>query len=119
MAGAATWLKRTGGALFAVLMLCLTLVPTLDSVLCGSDAAPAASIRVDGQHASALGHGDTHREGAGDACVHGHCHQPASPASPAEMQLTAASVATARLTPPKSGLPPSRAPDGPTEPPRA
>lgn len=119
-----TWPKQVGGALFACLLLLLAVVPTLDAVICSSDA-PAAAERVfaqSGDTAAVAAHdhtGAAHQDGGGDACVHGHCHQTASPAAPVDIALAANGAAPAKLTPAETGLPPSRAPDGLMEPPRA
>lgn len=120
MARLSTWLKQTGGAIFACLVLCLSLVPTLDSMVCSSDT-PTAEARSADQLVDA-GHDDGvkgHPEAGGDACIHGHCHQSVSPVTPVSTQLAIALVCEANLTPAETGLPPSRAPDGPMEPPRA
>ncbi len=115
MAMLSTWLKQTGGAFFACLMLCLSVVPTMDAVICSSDAPPVAE-----QAFAAHDHtGAAHQDGGGDACVHGHCHQTASPAALVEVALAQIHAGSAKLKPAETGLPPSRAPDGPMEPPRA
>lgn len=123
MARLSTWLKQTGGALFACLVLCLSLVPTLDSTICSSDAPTAESVLADsGDQLVDASHDDGakgHREAGGDACIHGHCHQSASLVTPVNIELAVADIGEANLTPAETGLPPSRAPDGPTEPPRA
>lgn len=122
MAALSTWLKQTGGALFAALLLCLTIVPTFDSLVCSSDAPAAASkaAHTGDLAAAAHDHGDpSHRDSGGDACIHGHCHQTSAPVALADAQLAQASIGDADLKPAETGLPPSRAPDGPMEPPRA
>lgn len=124
MATLSTWLKQTGGALFACLMLCLSIVPTLDAVICSSDAPAAAKqafVQSGGKVVVATHDhtGAAHQDGGGDACVHGHCHQSASPTALVDVALAANIASPARLTPAETGLPPSRAPDGLMEPPRA
>lgn len=124
MATLSTRLKQIGGALFACLMLCLSVIPTLDAVICSSDAPAAAeqAFARSGGKAVVAAHdhtGAAHQDGGGDACVHGHCHQTASPAAPVEVALAGNLATPAKLTPAETGLPPSRTPDGLMEPPRA
>ncbi|MBO9709906.1 MAG: hypothetical protein J7521_17025 [Caulobacter sp.] len=128
MVGIATALKRMGGAFFVGLLLCLAFAPTADSLVCSTDvpmleslAAPDIAPIATTLHAhdDADRHGENQRDGGDDACVHGHCHQAASPAAPVVITLAEASVTGLGLTPSKTGLPPSRSPDGPMEPPRA
>ena len=123
MSAIATWLKQVGGALFACLVLFLAVVPTVDALVCASDAPVAESLLAqagDQVVATADTHGgEAHRDTGGDACVHGHCHQATTPAVPANIELAEADVSGADLIPAEAGLPPSRAPDGLMEPPRA
>lgn len=119
----ATWLKQTGGALFACLLLCLAVAPSVDNLICSSDVPTAGSSSAPQSDqlaaASHDGDGDIHGGSGGDACVHGHCHQTAAPAALLDAQLAEASTGAADLTRVETGQPPSRAPDNPMEPPRA
>lgn len=118
-----TWLKQTGGAIFAALVLCLSLVPTLDSMVCSTDTQTVESVLTKaGDQVVEAAHdhgGKGHREAGGDACIHGHCHQSVSPAAAVNAQLAVAHVSDANLTPAETGVLPSRAPEGLMEPPRA
>jgi hypothetical protein len=117
-----TWLKQAGTAFFAALLLCLTIVPTFDSMVCASEAPAAAGVMAGAGDQFAVNdkHGDgSHRDSGGDACIHGHCHQTSAPAAPIDTQLAEVSIDGVDLKPAETGLPPSRAPEGPMEPPRA
>ncbi|WP_145998337.1 hypothetical protein [Caulobacter flavus] len=123
MARLSTWLKHTMGAIFACLVLCLSLVPTLDSMVCSSDTSAVELVQTTpGQQVTDPAHnhgGNGQRETGGDACIHGHCHQSVSPASPIIVRQVVAQISGANLAPAETGLPPSNLPDGPKEPPRA
>ncbi len=122
MGAIAARLRRMGGTVFACLLLCLTIAPVVDSLFCASEASAAervSSPACDQASVVAHDHGDKGHPDSGDACVHGHCHQTQAPAAPVDVQWADTSTSAVDLTPAETGLPPSRAPDGPMEPPRA
>lgn len=118
-----TWLRGLGGVLFACLVLSLTAVPALDALVCSAEAPAAAQAHGVAEVAPTLtahDHGGKRDGGgAGELCVHGHCHQPAAPAQLASIVLEDADVGAVDLLPADAGMPPSRSPEGPLEPPRA
>ena len=92
MAFLTTWLKQTGGAILAALLLCVSIAPAIDSLVCSSDAPAIASAHADAVHAvSSKAAEQGHADDAGAPCLHGHCHHGAA-AIPA-LQQAEASVA--------------------------
>lgn len=122
MAWTATWLKTVSGALCALVLIAFTVVPAVDSVLCGFEDAPAASAQLAvGEVVASSDHDDRDQTGTvgGEACAHGHCHHAFSATPPVGPVVTAALERPLVLAPESSGLPPSNQPDGLKEPPRA
>lgn len=106
--------------MFACLMLALSVVPTIDAAVCGPDLPAAVGVQEPetGMLAAADHGGDHHRDGAGDACIHGHCHHAASLIGLASPDYALAQAGSARLVPAETGLPPSSIPDPLKKPPR-
>ncbi|WP_297511405.1 hypothetical protein [uncultured Caulobacter sp.] len=122
MASVATWLRNASGALCALLLLAFTIVPSFDSIVCGSEQAPGVSAQVGaGDAAISQDHGakSQHGKAGAEACAHGHCHHGASAAPAVSAKLAANAILSLTLAPGASGVPPSNPPDGPEEPPRA
>ncbi|NQE64350.1 hypothetical protein E1H18_4606 [Caulobacter sp. RHG1] len=121
MAWTATWLKTISGALCGLVLVVFTLVPAVDSLLCGFEGRPAVSAQLAvGKVVATSDHDDRSQTGkvGGEVCAHGHCHHGLSAAPPIGAMAAVALVRPLVLAPETSGLPPSNQPDGPTEPPR-
>lgn len=89
MAFLTTWLKQAGGMILAGLLLCVSIAPAIDSLVCSSDAPAVASVHTQAEHAVASETSDRgHADDAGAPCLHGHCHHGAT-AMPALQQAEA------------------------------
>lgn len=84
----ATWLRRTGGVILACLMLCLSLAPAIDSLVCSADTPAVAEMHGDAMATANSSTPDKGHDDGGAPCLHGHCHH-GSAALPALQQADA------------------------------
>lgn len=90
MAFLTTWLKQAGGVILAALLICVSIAPAIDSLVCSSDATAIASVHADAMASVASETSEQgHADDAGAPCLHGHCHHGAA-ALPALQQADAA-----------------------------
>lgn len=89
MAFLTTWLNQAGGVILACLLLCMSVAPAIDSLVCSSDAPAVGNAHAEAERAVASETSEQgHADDAGAPCLHGHCHHGAV-AMPALQQAEA------------------------------